>query len=99
LAAGRFGTAGFTAGWLGTAGLAVGALGCAGLDVEVDVPVVAGVVLDCPCHRATPSTTKTAITAVPITTAQIRNQDGLVACRPVFCGPLVCGLVAGWSGA
>jgi hypothetical protein len=87
LAAGRLGTAGFTAGWLGTAGgvtgrtgtagLAVGALGCAGLDVEVDVPV-AGVALDCPCHRPRASTTRTAATAVPMTTAQIRNQDVLV---------------------
>ena len=99
LTAGRIGTAGLTAGRPGTAGLTVGALGCAGPDVDVDVPVVAGVALDCPCHRATPSTTKTAVTAVPMTTAQIRNQDGLVACRLVFCGWLVCGLVACWSGA
>ena len=63
-----------TAGRLGTAGLA---LGWAGEDVDVGVPVVAGVALDCPCHRPTASTTKTAITAVLMTTAQIRIQDVL----------------------
>jgi hypothetical protein len=87
------GTAGLTVGRLGTAGLAAG---CAGADVEVGVPVVAGVALGCPCHRPTASTTRPASTAVPMTTAQIWNQDGPVAFWLVV-GWLVVGwLVIGW---
>jgi hypothetical protein len=52
--------------------------GCAGADVEVGVLVVAGVALGCPCHRPTASTTRPASTAVPMTAAQIWNQDGPV---------------------
>jgi hypothetical protein len=86
LALGPVGTAGLTFGRLGTAGLAAG---CAGADVEVGVLVVAGVALD--CQRVTASTTRPASTAVPMTTAQIWNQDGPVAFR------LVVGwLVVGW---
>jgi hypothetical protein len=72
------------------------AAGCAGADVEVGVLVVAGVALGCPCHRPTASTTRPASSAVPMTTAQIWNQDGPVPCWLVI-GWLVIGwLVIGW---
>src|SRR4029077_15499082 len=83
--------------------------GGAGADVEVGVLVVAGVALGCPCHRPTASTTRPASTAVPMTAAQIWNQDGRVPFWLVggwlvvpwlgFCWPLACWLVACRSGA
>jgi hypothetical protein len=67
---GAVGLAGFT-------GL-TGVVGLAGMDVEVGVPLVAGAVLEWPCDRASASATKVTATAVPMTKAQMRNQDGPV---------------------
>jgi hypothetical protein len=67
-------------GAVGWAGGTTGAVGWAGTDVEDGVPLVAGAVLECPCHRPTASTMKVTATAVPTTTAQMRNQDGPLPC-------------------
>jgi hypothetical protein len=82
LADGVVGWAGGTTGavgWAGTTGVA----GWAGTDVEV--PEVAGAVLECECARARPSTTRTTAMAVPTTTAQMPNQDGPPGCWPGAC--------------
>ncbi len=84
-AGGVTGAVGWAGGVTGAVGLAgftglTGVMGLAGTDVEVGAPLVAGAVLEWPCHRASASATKVTATAVPMTRVQMRNQDGPVGC-------------------
>jgi hypothetical protein len=53
-----------------------GVVGLAGADVEVGVPVVAAVGLECEWVKIITSATMATTAAAPMATAQMRNRDG-----------------------